>query len=366
MSEQRTFFGHLRTFMIVTLITVMVWLLAESRMVLTRTLEAQVVFTSVPPASGSSADDEGGLVVRQALSPAERALGVESAIRSARIQVEGSTSGIDQFVRLLQGRIELRIGREIPAESGIHMLDLREVLRQSSELAVHGLTITQVSPATVMVEVDRLETREFRIGVDMPAGVELDGVPRTDPPMVRVVAPSSVLAQVKTTQASVQIDSVKVAQLAQGRLETIPGVAIELPGIDRQGWHTQIEPAQVDVFLTLRTLTEQMTIDRLPVQVLMAPGEIGDWRVEISDADKDLVNIVIAGPAQEIEQLRSGEIVPRAFVSLTFEDLERRISSKPTQILGLPPGCRVVSPESVVNLTISPIRAPETDQSNPG
>ena len=359
MSEQRTFFGHLRTFMIVTLITVMVWLLAESRMVQTRTLEVQVALSAPPATDGGGADS--GLVVRQAIGPSDQV-----PLRSATIQIEGSTSGIDQFVRLMQNRIELTLGREIPAQPGTHMLDLRTVLRQSSELAVHGLTITEVSPATVMVEVDRLETREFQVRVDLPKGVELDGVPRTDPAAISVVAPASVLARVKTTQASVRIDPGKIAQLAQGRLETIPGVAVELPGIDRQGWHTRIEPAQVDVFLTLRTLTEQMTIDRLPVQVLMAPGEIGDWRVEISDADKDLVNIVIAGPAQQIAQLRSGEVVPRAFVSLTFEDLERRINSKPAQILGLPPGCRVVSPESVVNLTISPIRTPEIDQSNPG
>ncbi len=345
MNEQRTFFGHLRTFVIVTLITVMVWLLAESRMVQMRTLEAQVVLASA--AKGEEGSSELPLVVRQADG--------QDQVRTATIQIEGSAAGLDRFARMLQNRIELRVGREIPAEPGIHTLDLREILRQSLEMSVHGLIITEVSPETITVEVDELVTREFRLRVDMPVGVELDGVPRTDPAMVRVVAPSRVLGQVKAAQASVRIDPGKVAQLSQGRLETIPGVAVELPGIDGQDWQTQIEPRQVDVFVTLRTLTENLTIDRLPVQVLMAPGEIGRWRIQIDEADKDLVNIMVVGPAQAIEQLRAGEVVPRAFVTLTFEDLERRIGSKPAQILGLPPECRVVSPEVMVNLAISPI-----------
>ncbi len=352
MNEQRTFFGHLRTFVIVTLITVMVWLLAESRMVQTRVLEAQVILTSVPQASEGSG--ERPLVVRQVQG--------QDQVRTATIQIEGSAAGLDRFARVLQNRIELRVGREIPAEPGIHTLDLREVLRQSSDMSVHGLIITEVSPETITVEVDELVTREFRLGVDMPAGVEFDGVPRTDPTMIRVVAPSSVLARVETAQASVRIDPGKVAQLSPGRLETIPGVAVELPGIDGQDWQTQIEPRQVDVFVTLRTLTENLTIDRLPVQVLLAPGEIGRWRIEIDEADKDLVNILVTGPAEAIEALRTGAATPKAFVALTFEDLERRIGSKPAHILGLPPECRVVSPEAMVNLTISPIDPGALDQ----
>ncbi len=349
MNEQRTFFGRLRTFVIVTLITVMVWLLAESRMVQTRTLEAQVVLTSVHQVGEGSSEQ--ALVVRQR---AKRP-GGEDQVRIATIQAEGSAAGLDRFVRVLENRIELRIGREIPAELGIHTLDLRAILRQSPAMNVHGVIITEVSPETITVEVDELVTREFRLRVDMPVGVELDGVPRTDPAMIRVRAPSSVLLRVESNQAHVRIDPSKVAQLSPGRLETIPGVAVELPGIDGQDWQTQIEPRQVDVFVTLRTLAENYTIDRLPVQVLMAPGEIGRWRIKIDEADKDLINTMVVGPAQAIELLKAGEVVPQAFVTLTFEDLERQIRSKPAQILGLPSQCRVVSPEAMVNLTISPI-----------
>lgn len=343
MNEPRTLFGSIRTLVIVSLITIMVWLLAEARMVQTQSLEAQVFLTGVEGTGSLS------LVVRQAPDLAQ--------VRTVSIQVEGSIAGLDRFARLLQNRVELRIGREIPAQPGMHTLDLRTLLRQSTNLDVHGLTISQVSPESIVVEVDELETRDFPIRVIMPMGVELDGAPRSEPASVRVVAPSSVLGQVVVNEATVRVSASEVAPLAQGRLETIPGVVVELEGVVRGDWATSIDPAQVDVFVSLRTLTQTLTLTRMPVQILLAPGEIGDWHVQINESDKDLVGVEVVGPAEAINQLRTGAVVPRAFVTLSFEDLERRVRSKPAQVLGLPNGCRVVSPEKVVNLEILPMQS---------
>lgn len=356
-NEPRTLWGHIRTFMIVTLITVMVWLLAESRMVLTRSLEAQVALVSVDSSGGMS------LIVRQNVNQVQ--------IRTVSIQIEGSTAGLDRFARALQNRIEFRIGREIPAKPGMHTLDLRSILRQSPDLAVHGLTITEVTPDTITVEVDELETREFPVRVNMPPGAAIDGAPRADPTSVRVVAPSSVFSGITAREAMVQIDQLDIAQLTPGRIDTIPGVLVDIEGVSRTDWETTIDPGQVDVFLTLRTQTQRYVVDRLPVQVLISPAEIGDWRVDIIEGDKDLINIEIAGPAEGIDQLKSGSSALNAFVSLSFEDLERSIRSKPAQIQGLPPGCRVVSPEITVNLQISRIQTTdpartEPESENPG
>lgn len=348
MNEKRTLGGQIRTFVIVTLITVMVWLLAESRMVRTQTLEAQIVLTVVESTGGVR------LVVRQAMGND----GLREPIRTVSIDIEGSTAGIDQFARALQNRVELRVGRDFPAARGVHPLDLRALLRESTEMEVHGLIITDVSPAVIHVEVDEIETREFPVRVLMPDGVELDGAPRAEPNAVRVTAPMSVLAGIEGSEAYIRVDESEIVGLAQGRLETIPGLVIELSGIKRTDWATVIEPGQVDVLVTVRTLTENVTIARLPVQVLMAPDGIGSWRVVIDDADKDLINVMFEGPAQGVALLKSGDVRPRAVVDLSFEDLGRRIRSKSVQILGLPPGCRVVSPDFTVNLMITPVEEP--------
>jgi len=351
MNESQTFWGRARTFLVVSLITVMIWLLAESRMIQTQTLETQV---------GLTADNSPGgvpMVVRQARD--------QSMIYTLSIQVEGSTAALDQFSRKLQSRIELRVGREIPATPGIHTLELRSLLRKSPDLAISGLTITMVSPETITVEVDQLDTRELPIRVVMPSGIELDGTPRSEPPSVHITAPSSVLSRVHVDEVVLHVDSSMIAPLTQGRLETIPGVPVDLSELDIGGWETTLDPGQVDVLVTIRSRTQKMTIDRIPVQVLLAPGDIGSWHVQINDADKDMVNVEISGPTAGIEQLRSGEIVPKALIVLSFEDLERQIRSKPAQIFGLPPGCKVERPEMIVNLEISRVESTNQTPNEP-
>ncbi len=340
MNESRTIFAHIRTVVIVTLITVMVWLLAESRMVRSRAIEPQLVLTTLNP------DGESKYVVRQTLG--------QEQVRSVSINMTGSLAGLDRFTRVLQSRIELRVGRDIPAEPGVHLIDLKEALRDLPELAaVHGLIITQVTPAMVSVEVDEVISLDLPIRVELPIGVELDGVPSSDPASVQVVGPRSSIQGLDSQEAIVRIQPEVLEHLSEGRLETIPGALVLLP-VDRSyGWDIQTSPSQVDIRLTLKSQITRLTIGRLPIQVLIAPGEIGKWNVEIADADKDLINVLIEGPDKAIEQIRSGDVVPRAVVMLSFEDLGRGLESTTAQILGLPSGCRLLNPEFLVSLSIT-------------
>lgn len=350
MTESRGFLARLRTVLVVTLLAAMVWLLAESRMVRSRSIEAQISIASVEPAGGIE------LVVRQ--SPDS------ILVRTATLEVEGSTSGIDRFTRLLQNRIELRVGREIEPRPGKYTLDLREVLRDFSELGVHGVTVKSVSPQTINIEVDDLETRELPLQVRLPDDVQTDGPPRAEPASVRLTAPGNLLAQLEAEFATVTLSPGQIAMLTPGRLETIPGGVVGIEGVESSQWSTTIEPAQVDVLVTLKTVTLRLELGRLPVQVLLAPAEIGSWRVEIDETDRDLVGVMVEGPVEGIEALRNGTAQPKAFVSLSFEDLERGVNAKPAQIMNLPPGCRVVSSERVVGLAIT--REPgRSDESEP-
>lgn len=340
MSEsQRGFFGYVRTCVVVTLIAAMVWLLAESRMVRSRNIEAQVAIGTLDAGSG------GDLVVRQSPQVVP--------VRTVTIEIEGSTAGLDRFVRDLQNRIELRLGQEIAPRAGEYRLDLRSVLRSSTGLDMQGVTVKAVTPPEVVLEVDELETRELPLTVLLPEGVQTDGAPRAEPASVRLRAPSKLLADLPAQFATVTLTSSQVAQLTPGRLETAPGGIVEVPGIGSGEWATSIEPSQVDVILTLKTVTQQLELDPLPVQVLIAPGEIGAWRVEIDDTDRDLLGVVVEGPVEGIEALRNRTVRPRAYVSLSFEDLERGVRSSPAQIVNLPLGCRVISPARTIGLSIT-------------
>ncbi len=339
MTEGRTILAKVRTIIVVTLLSMMLWLLAEARMVRSQSFEAQIAITNVEIPGGLE------LAVRQSPS--------ENRIRVVEIELEGSTSGIDELMRQLQNRLELRLGREIPARPGIFEIDLRAELRRSPDLDMHGVTIASVTPETIMIEVDEIETREMPVRIVLPDGVQTDGAPRAEPALVRVRAPGSIFSSIQSGGGVVTVSREQVEQLQPGRLETIPGGLVEIEGINADTWATSIEPAQADVLITLRSVTQQLELDQIPVQVLIAPGEIGRWQIEIDDTDRDLIGIVVEGPVDAIEALRTKAVRPRAYVSLNFEDLERGIESKPAQIVNLPVGCRVLGSERIVGLRIS-------------
>ena len=119
----------------------------------------------------------------------------------------------------------------------------------------------------------------------------------------------------------------------------------------------------MDVSLTLRSRTQSLVLDAMPIQVMIAPGEIGRWRVTLLPGAQDLVGIEVTGPSDQIERLRSREVIPTALIALTFDELERGVETKRAQILGLPPGVQIVAgTDMTVRLVIGRADGPEPEQ----
>jgi hypothetical protein len=315
-----------RTVLLVSVVTLLVWLLAESR-----TVRTQVAEISPRIEAGTASE----MMVRPAVG--------FPLPESVQVSLSGSTAGLDQVLRSLQGRLLLRLGLEIPATVGVHEIDLREVLRTSEILTDAGVGIIEVNPDRVHVEVDELAVASLPVRAIEPEGVlfENGGTPRTDPPALRVRGPASVLARLEGREGLVRLETETVETLRPGVSERIGRLRVELPE-DQDRWGTVFDPEYVDVTLTLRSRTQSYTLAPMPVQVQLAPGEIGRWRVGLEPGQQDLVGIEVTGPSNQIDRLRSGEVVPTAVVALTFDELERGVESKRAQISGLPPGVSIV------------------------
>lgn len=316
----------LRTILLVSVVTLLVWLMAESRTVRSQPLE---LAPRIEPGTGSE------LVAR----PAPGTVWPESL----RIGLSGSTAGLDQVIRSLQGRLPLRMGIEVPAVKGVHEIDLREVLRRMEPLPDAGVSVDDIRPDRLKVEVDAMTDLTLPVRVVPPDGVAFasNGAPRASPPALRIRGPASVIERLRGTEALVRLDAGQIATLVPGRPATVPGLKYELPS-DADRWSTRVDPPQVDVLLELRSRTVELTLPAMPVQVLMAPGEVGRWKIALDPGSQDLVGVVVSGPSDQIDRLRSGEIVPTASITLGFDELERGIDSKRADVQGLPPGVRVL------------------------
>tara|TARA_R110000868_G_scaffold119469_2_gene317068 strand:+ start:415793 stop:416887 length:1095 start_codon:yes stop_codon:yes gene_type:complete len=351
-----TFWSTIRTVILVTFLAVLIWLLAESRMVQTRVIELQVVLV------GNSQDPQHQFVVRPALSEAWSA--------SVDLELEGSLASLDEVSRELRGRVQLMVGDQIPARVGVHELDLRLALNHLPTLRTRGVSIRSLSKDLVKIEVDQLIELELPVRVNLPESVALDGPPRAIPQTISIKGPSTLISIYEDRDVTASPSPSAISALIPGRLETIPSVAINLPFASEprsaQGWTPILTPSRVDIRLTIRSLTQITTIDRLPVQILLAPAEVGRWNVKLNSGSEDLVSIQISGPTDALNAINSGSVVPAAVLSLSFQDLERSISSKQIEILGLPDGVEIMSEIPEVAFTISRIAQPTQDPATTG
>src|SRR5204863_1756520 len=125
-----------------------------------------------------------------------------------------------------------------------------------------------------------------------------------------------------------RVDPAALARLTPTRKATLNGVRLvpppELASIAR----LRIEPAAVDVALTLRTKTASIKVPSVPVHIRIAPGELSKWDIEIPEQDRFLTDVTVSGPSELVKQIQDKTVPLVATVSLSFEELERNISAK--------------------------------------
>lgn len=338
----------LKTITIVTVLSALTWALAESQ-----TLRTQALTLRVALEDGSTGPSE------RTLGPVVRVDPAQPWDGAAELALTGSAALIDGLADRLRGRAALVVGRELPTEPGTHTINLRDALRASEAFRASGVTIESVSPESVTIQVDQLETRELTIRVSLPDGVEPETTPAPRPASVILTAPAALLDALEPGATAVAtVTPEQVEPLLPGRDETLTAVRVTPPASIAGAWAVRLDPARADVTIRLRSKSSSLTIPRLPVQLLIAPAEAGRWTVEVEPSDQDLIDVTLTGPQEQLDRIRRSEVRPMAFVSLTFEELEAGVASKRATIVGLPAGVRAQAAREDVRLSIRPAAEP--------
>lgn len=346
--------ASIRTLIVVTVLAMLAWVLAESQTLRTESVTVRVSF-----------DD--GRADQAALGPVVRVEPGQGWEGSAEVHLAGSAALIDQLLDELRGGVRLTVGRELSGEPGTRAVDLREALRRAEPIRDSGVTVDSVEPASVSVEVDQLEAVEAPVQVRVPDGAALAGPPRAVPETVRVVGPASALGRVGEGAAAIAtLTDADLAPLVPGRDETVTGARVTVPEALAGQWGVQLQPPRVDVVVQVRSKSATLTIPRLPVQIMLAPSELGRWTIAVEPADQDLTDLTLTGPQEQIDRVRRGEIRPTAVVALSFEELESGIGSKRATVLGLPAGVRYEVARDEVRLKIERAGDGEAGAGPPG
>lgn len=332
----------LKTIILVTLVTAIIWVFAESESLQANTFHVEVTFAPEPGAKYTVdlAQD----------SPAVRG----NTVRTDLV-IEGPTAALDIVGRNLRNPVLVTLGMPgFPTDPGRHTLDLQTVLREHPDLrlAGHGVSIKSINPETVVATVEELASVPVKITVDVP-GAELDGPPEVKAQAATVTLPQPQVSRItQDTAVIARIDPAALARLNPGRKETITGVRLVAPPELASIPKLRIEPGAVDVALTLRTKTASIKVPSVPVHVRIAPGELSKWDIEIPEQDRFLTDVTVSGPSDLVKQIQDKTVPLIATVSLSFEELERNIPSKDAVFCDLPTGLHFDVASRTVRLKI--------------
>lgn len=297
----------LNNIILVTLVTLLIWIYAESESLRTEDFAATVVITS-PPGSG-----RGVWIVD---SPGRPTMEI-------KLRLEGGAAAIDALRRQLHTSIPLTPGGELPKDPGQHAIDLRTALRASPVFAKSGVTIAEATPSTVSVLVDELISKQLPVRVDLPIGTETVGPPEVQPGLATIILPRTLEAALGDLPVLASLDHASLAPLTPGRLERVPGVPLLAPAAVRDQPFVSIEPRAATVTVTLRDQTAFIDLATVPVQIRISPVAYAEWDVDIPQDSRFLRDVKVTGPSDLIAQIREGKLPVIAYISLTPEDLER-------------------------------------------
>lgn len=348
---------HLPTYLIVTVITLLIWVLAESESVLTQTIRADVMI---------GADGDGRRILQ--IEPGQDFTG------SVLLRLEGATSRLDLLSSSLRSAIRLVPPMPgLPAEPGQHRVDLRSVLRAHPDIRDSGVTIVDVDPPFVAVSIDEIISRDAKVVVRVPDG-SITGAATPTPASVSLRLPSRMSASlVAAPEVIARIDQQTIATLPEGKYSTIPSVSLEVPAGLRAGpggQHVQVDPAQVSVALTPRSREATRVLPSVPVQILIPPIEFNRWDISLAQADQSITDVTVTGPSELVEQTGpGGRLFVVAVVQPRFEELEQAARTgeplvKEVSFALLPSQLRFDAKDRTVSLTVRP-RIPAEAASDP-
>jgi len=333
-ASRRNWLQRIETFLIVTVISVLVWLYADVQNV--RQFTGQHVRILLVPQAGQDLAIEPDVVRDIALT-----------FRASNRQMQRFTALIQQLSR--EGRA-IHIPVDAPADgaSPDRQLDVASLLAQS-ELSELGLNILSTDPGELPARIEEREQVQLPVQVRWE-GMEIAGEPAFDPKRAVVTLPVSLANAVRDTHLVADLTTVNLSNVPDGvpvtrtvALRLAPQVAANAS--EFQLGHTAIDPVGVTVTFTPQRQKKTVTIDRIPIALDISPVLLRRFNVDVPDDQLILSRVEITGPTEVVNALVADRRL-KAWITLSAEDLQNGVKTVMPR-LELPPGVSHSTLESV-------------------
>ena len=323
------------TYVIVTLVTVLLWVWAAAETREQKPATFRVQFVSAGAGNWVIIPDEFTLT---------------ATLEGARFALKEAQS--------LPGPLVLTTGNELPSSVGFHTLDLTTALNKNEALRNTRVTVLAVDPPSKMIEIDALVDVTATVQPDLPH-LYLDGEPEVDPAQVTVTLPSRLRDDaLEEIGLRAYIAQSRLDRLEPGRKYTL-STKLLLPEKLATEQSVTIEPTVANVTFTVRSFIEEHTLSTVRVHIAGPPEDHEEYFVEIDKADEVLKDVTISADAVLIEQIKARDVVVVAMVHLSHRDKEQRIESKPvTYFVALPANGTGGEEGQIVDATVAGSKEP--------
>lgn len=309
--------SHLKSFLLIAFVTALIWLLAESESLRVEKVPGvRIQFR---------ADPDSNRMVR--VDPNQDFNG------TATIRLEGSAAQVDAIATVLRKEVRLTPGSEgVPGETVSHAsVSLQTAIAALPLIRNSGVTIAEVDPPTAFITVDTVVPQDFPVRAEFPPSLILDGPPEITPATIQLRSPASIPLP-RDLQLVARVDAAALANLPEGRRAVLNNIPVEIPDLLRNADPTfvRLTPREVSIALTPRSRSAAILVPTIPIHIRLAPTELSIWDIQLPPESRVLTDVPVSGPAELIDQIRTERLKPVAFVSVSFEDLERAAAAGET------------------------------------
>ncbi|MDP7070241.1 MAG: hypothetical protein QF561_02720 [Phycisphaerales bacterium] len=299
------------TIVLVTVVTLLIWLLAAAKTRQIETLAGRLEFTVASDAAGD----------RFQVSPAQIPV---------TVTLEGPAISVREARNLLTSS---PIQIPLPAEHGAQEISpLIRLLQSAQMIAETGVTIVGVDPPAAIVDITEFVSRTAVTRADIQTASTVQDVSVT-PKEVSVRAPRNVIHDLpETIVVDAVVDPRDVARLEPGVLHTVE-CALMLPEMLRLPASVTIDPPTALVSFQLVARQRRAVVPRVRIQIISTPQDFEAYAIELTQAM--LTDVTIEASPEDISEVQAGRAQVIGVVHLSTNDKERGIESKPISFFAI-------------------------------
>jgi len=322
----KSILNQLGTFLIVTVIAVLVWLYAEDANVQAYTAQTVRVQFVLP-------DGVEGLV-----TPSEPI--------TVLVDFDGSNGQFQQFDQANNEVFNVVLPIDQTLDLQTMEIDLADRIERADRLEPLGINVTNVSPQRTTVTFEKILDVRMDVKIRQRTGtIKLASATFADssnPSRVTIQMPASIAEQLGDATATAWIDVNDVATLPKGTPQQI-NVDLELPDLVA---NLPRSNSTVDLLVTVADDRDTVQIDRRTILLSYPPSINERYIVEIEESDRFITAFTLEGPRDQIAQLKADPTSKDVWASVRLSNEEADAAASNGGVLSKT--VEIIAPRGVV------------------